>query len=101
MTEDRDGPSEKDGGPGATNARADHNTSPEPITTNADSTCPTGKCELAGVVCVCSFYENWEVNWSADDTEPVPVQLRRRRMASYRCARLKSGRRDPISRSIW
>jgi hypothetical protein len=60
--------------------------------------CHTGKCAF-GVVCTCDFYADWTVDWPAPD--PVPVQLQRRRQASYRCPRLASGRRDPLSESVW
>lgn len=35
------------------------------------------------------------------ESEPVSVQLRRRREAALRCPRLECGRRDPFSRSRW
>lgn len=70
-------------------------------TTTADTdqyTCHTGKCP-AGLPCTCEFYAGWTVDWPSHHTEPVSVQLQRRRLASYRCPRLDSGRRDPISQS--
>jgi hypothetical protein len=71
-------------------------------TTAADGnqySCRTGKCAF-GTVCTCAHYDDWKVTWSAHHTESVSVQLQRRRLASYRCTPLTSGRRDPISRSV-
>lgn len=50
--------------------------------------------------CVCQLYLDWEI-WTSDPSEPVSAQLRRRREASWRCGRLPSGVRDPISASRW
>jgi hypothetical protein len=60
--------------------------------------CRTGKCAF-GAVCTCDYYAEW-MTWPAAHSEAVSVQLRRRRLASYRCTPLPSGRRDPISRSV-
>jgi hypothetical protein len=66
----------------------------------ANPTCLTGVCGY-GEYCVCWFYLDWTIIWPTPCNEPVSVQLRRRRAASWRCARLDSGHRDPISASRW
>lgn len=62
----------------------------------ADNVC---RCAI-GTPCTCDFYADWTVHWPTTHTEHVSVQLQRRRLASYRCPRLESGRRDPISQSV-
>ena len=96
MPHRENGPPPKEVSPDATNVRADTEKTATPSLD--DSTCP--RCAI-GTPCVCSFYSDWAVTWPAEPTEAISVQLQRRRLASYRCARLESSRRDPISRSIW
>lgn len=96
---DHNGPPEKEVGPSASQGAKANRNSTEPTTTDTESNCPTDKCGY-GVPCVCWFYADW-VALSSPTVEPASVQLQRRRRASYRCARLESGHRDPISASIW
>jgi len=111
MSDHQKGPPEKEVRPSASEgARANQQASHDTTTTNGQSIaeatdtpefgCPTGLCP-AGVPCTCDFYAGWTVSWPTDHTEPVSVQLSRRRLASYHCPRLASGQRDPISASVW
>ncbi len=69
-----------------------------PVTDHiAEGPCLTGRCAF-GEPCRCNFYRGWTVDWPSRRGEPVSVQLMRRRMASYRCPRLETGHRDPLSR---
>jgi hypothetical protein len=97
--ESRNGPPKEVGPSASQGAEADQNIESKPSKT--DSSCCTGRCALVDTICTCDFYRDWIVDWPAPHTEPLSVQLRRRRLASYRCARLESGRRDPISASLW
>lgn len=60
---------------------------------------PCSRCAY-GTACTCLYYRDWKVA-SRPRNEPVSVQLMRRRQAAWRCPRLASGRRDPISQSRW
>lgn len=75
-----------------------------PLTNEAATTTlnRASQCTACGIdePCVCGFYLDWEI-WTSDPDEPVSVQLHRRRLASFRCGRTESGRRDPISASWW
>jgi hypothetical protein len=70
------------------------------VTETPATACTTGRCGI-DEECRCDYYSDWRIVWPTQPDEPVGVQLRRRRLAAYRCPRLASGRRDPISRSRW
>ena len=65
----------------------------------SEGPCMTGRCAW-GEPCRCNWYRDWIVRPSVR-SEPVSMQLLRRRHASWRCPRLESGYRDPISKSRW
>ena len=59
------------------------------------------ECRCGDGECVCDFYIDWDIIWPSRCDEPIGAQLRRRRSASWRCPRLDSGHRDPMSASRW
>jgi hypothetical protein len=110
QTEPRNGPPPRDGeSRGYPNPPAPRNESSDSHHTTNDTLaadcrrpgCRCGYGESAGCQLCNEFYRDWSIVWPSDNRESVGVQLRRRRAASWRCARLACGRRDPISSSRW